>query len=100
MAPANEVRACPACAQPMGPTTLEKVPLDRCLVHGVWLDPGELALTLEHAAERPVNLAPGQKRQMSLWHAIKMMFTETEAEKADREERERNMAPLTGGREP
>jgi len=49
----GEARPCPACDKPMATVTLERVPVDRCREHGVWLDAGELAAALQHAASRP-----------------------------------------------
>ena len=57
-------RACPVCEQAMETSTLEEVPVDRCKVHGIWLDAGELAATLYHAARRPPR-AEGIKLDLS-----------------------------------
>jgi Zn-finger nucleic acid-binding protein len=60
----GEPRVCPVCEQAMATVTLETVPVDRCRVHGVWLDAGELAATLHRSASRPPR-ADGIKLDLS-----------------------------------
>jgi Zn-finger nucleic acid-binding protein len=56
-------RPCPECAAPMGMVALEGIALDRCDRHGVWFDPSELVLVLQHAehadADQPIPGAEG-----------------------------------------
>jgi hypothetical protein len=70
----------------MTPMTLEGVPVDRCRVHGVWLDGGELASTLHNAGSRPprtdgieVDLRPFEP-QYERQQAMHAWFTRTVAE--------------------
>ena len=39
-------RACPACKQAMAVHRLDGIEVDRCAMHGVWFDSGELAYAL------------------------------------------------------
>lgn len=43
-------RACPVCSSAMVVEELERVTIDRCAEHGVWFDPDELTIALEHAS--------------------------------------------------
>jgi Zn-finger nucleic acid-binding protein len=45
-------RACPVCGKPMVVEELEHVPIDRCADHGIWFDPNELTIALEHASHQ------------------------------------------------
>jgi hypothetical protein len=60
-------RLCPDCDQTMAAATLEGVAVERCHIHGAWLDAGELQAMLDNASVRPprssgigVDLAPIQ----------------------------------------
>src|SRR5687768_2004015 len=64
---AGDIRKCPVCEQGMETVTLEKVAVDRCKAHGVWLDAGELETTLENAGTRPPR-ALGIKLDLSRDH--------------------------------
>ena len=46
-------RACPACAAVMVPAVLEQTEVERCAIHGLWLDGGELERILLAASARP-----------------------------------------------
>jgi Zn-finger nucleic acid-binding protein len=43
-------RYCPMCRAVLVTEELQLVAIDRCAQHGVWFDPSELALALEHAS--------------------------------------------------
>ncbi|GEM_PF-1612096 len=62
-------RNCPDCAKPMRSQVLEKITVERCPEHGVWLDNRELPQVLLEAAARPprsvgieVDLRPIERR--------------------------------------
>ncbi|MCB9761209.1 MAG: zf-TFIIB domain-containing protein [Alphaproteobacteria bacterium] len=44
---------CPVCDKPLIVDSYRDVTIDRCVAHGVWLDPGELDLILERLKEDP-----------------------------------------------
>ena len=43
-------RACPTCGDPMATVSLHSIPVDRCVVDGVWFDFPELEMALARAA--------------------------------------------------
>jgi Zn-finger nucleic acid-binding protein len=43
---------CPTCSQPMLPSAVHDIPIDRCPKHGVWFDALELETALRRVAER------------------------------------------------
>jgi hypothetical protein len=55
-------RPCPSCGVGMIAEPLATVAIDRCGVHGVWFDCGELASALEHIGEPPGGLGSWLKR--------------------------------------
>lgn len=70
--PADAVRACPTCNDPMQTVALGSVALDRCPPHGVWFDAGELAAALKEAKQFRAEPA---KPHESLLHKLGKLLT-------------------------
>jgi Zn-finger nucleic acid-binding protein len=68
----EERRPCPECEEMMNIVWLEHLALDRCDVHGVWLDPGELARALawQVASDKVAIMGPptAERRRVARWN--------------------------------
>ena len=71
---------CPSCSRPMEMQTQEGVSIEVCLVHGIWLDAGELEeiigkITARHAlhADRLVEKAKRRTRAQAMRSVSDMM---------------------------